>query len=384
MEEIYFDNASTTKVFPEVAEEIFRHLSDAYANPSSLHRLGEFSSQSLQKARNSIASVLSVDKSEIIFTSGGTEGNNIAIKGFLKAAKRKGMHCITTRIEHPSVLNSFKEFEQKGWEVSFLDVDQKGNIDLAQLKKILRKDTVLVSIQHINNEIGSIQPIKEIGQLLSKSTSRPAFHVDAVQSFCKYSIKPHEMGIQMLTLSAHKIHGAKGSGALFVKKGFKLHPLFSGGEQEMGLRAGTENLPGIVGIEKAIEIMGEDIFRNNLYLSKLKKMFYENLKIEIPSIELIGPEIENGACNILNIAFRGLPAEVLQRSLSVRGVHVGIGAACSPRRKTKSHVLTSLGLDNSLVRSALRISFSLMNTEKQVQNSIQVIKDTHIQLSRFI
>jgi cysteine desulfurase len=381
MQEIYLDNASTTKVLSEVAEAMISCMLYDYGNPSSTHSIGERAANRLKEARAEISSVLSANPSEIVFTSGGTEASNIAVLGAACLKKRKGMHCITTSIEHPSVLNAFKRLSEQSWEVSYLPVDSEGIIKIEHLERSLRKDTVLVSIMHINNEIGSIQPLKEVGRVLGKLPSRPLFHVDAVQSFCKYPVIPIEWGAHMISLSAHKIHSSKGVGALYIKKGIKLKSIFSGGEQESGIRAGTENIPGIVGMAEAVRILRQDFEDNKLRLLRLKSLFFNGLKKIIPSLCLIGPGIEDGACHILSMSVPGIPAQVMQRALSAKGVHVGIGAACSSMKKQVSHVLDAIGLEDEKKRSAIRISFSFANTEEQIKRAIAVFEECFNELT---
>lgn len=372
MDEIYLDNASTTKVLPQVIEAMNNCMLYDYGNPSSTHSLGVRAANRLKEAREEIASVISVSPLEIVFTSGGTEANNIAVLGAAYLKKRKGMHCITTGIEHPSVLNVFERLAEQGWEVSYLPIDSCGVVKIDQLERLLRKDTVLVSIMHINNEIGSIQPIKEIGSILGKLPSRPLFHVDAVQSFCKYPVNPIEWGAHMVSLSAHKIHAPKGVGALYIKKGIKLQPITSGGEQETGIRSGTENVPGIVGMAEAVRVLKQDFEGSMLHLLKLKRLFYNGLGKIIPSLCMIGPGMEDGACHILSVSVPGIPAQVLQRALSAKGVHVGIGAACSSKKRQVSHVLDAIALEDEKKRSAIRISFSYTNTEEQIKKAVTI------------
>jgi len=382
MKEIYLDNASTTRVMPSVAEAMNNCMLYDYGNPSSLHVLGERAANRLKKAREEISCALSVNSSEIVFTSGGTEANNIAIFGGAYIKKRRGMHCITTSIEHPSTLNAFNRLAGEGWEVSHLPVDSKGILKTEHLEHLLRKDTALVSIMHINNEIGSIQPLKEVGRILGKLSSQPLFHVDAVQSFCKYPINPFEWGAHMISLSAHKIHASKGVGALFVKKGVRLKTMSAGGDQESGIRAGTENIPGIVGMSEAVRCLKQSFDQNNIHLKRLKRLFFDGLKEAIPAISLIGPNLEEGAHHILSVSVPGIPAEVLQRSLSAwHGVYVGTGAACSSKRKYVSHVLDAIGLDTKLASSMIRISFSHMNTDEQIMRAIVAFKECYRKLT---
>jgi len=382
-EEIYLDNASTTMVIPSVVEVMRDCMLNDYGNPSSQHSLGEIAAKRLRVAREGMGNALFVNTSEIVFTSGGTEANNLAIFGGAYARKKKGMHCITSVIEHPSVFNAFKRLAKEGWDISYLPVSSDGFIDLERLSRLLRKDTTLVSIMHVNNEIGSIQPVKEIGKILNGLQNPPLFHVDAVQSFCRYPVNPKEWQAHMVSLSAHKIHASKGVGALFLKKGVRLNSLFSGGEQEAGIRAGTENVPGIVGMVEAVRCLKPKSDWNELNCLRLKRMLFDGLTEAIPKIFLIGPKLEEGAYHILSMSLPGVPAEAMQRGLSAwYGVHVGIGAACSSKKKNASHVLDAIGLDPKLARCAIRVSLSQFNTEEQITRSIIAIRECYKRLLR--
>jgi len=382
-EEIYLDNASTTMAMPSVAEAMRDCMLNDYGNPSSQHSLGEIAAKKLKAAREGIGNALSVNSSEVVFTSGGTEANNLAIFGGAYARKKKGMHCITSTIEHPSVFNAFKRLAKEGWDVSYLPVSSDGFIDLERLSRLLRKDTTLVSIMHVNNEIGSIQPVKEVGKILNGLQNPPLFHVDAVQSFCRYTVNPKEWQAHMVSLSAHKIHASKGVGALFLKKGVKLNSLFSGGAQEAGIRAGTENVPGIVGMVEAVRCLKLKSDWNELNCLRLKRMLFDGLTEAIPEIFLIGPKLEESAYHILSMSLPGVPAEAMQRGLSAwYGVHVGIGAACSSKKKNASHVLDAIGLDPKLARCAIRVSLSQFNTEEQITRSIIAFRECYKRLLR--
>lgn len=382
MEEIYLDNASTTKVLSSAAEAISRCMLNEYGNPSSTHSFGESASQNLMQARTEISSVLSVSESEIVFTSGGTEANNLAVLGAAYSKKNKGMHCITSCIEHQSVLNSFNRLAAEGWEVSYIPVDSSGVINIDHLAKALRLDTSLVSIMHINNEIGSIQPLKEVSNLLLNHPNKPIFHVDAVQSFCRYPISPIEWRADTVSMSAHKIHASKGTGALYVNKRLKLRPILLGGDQEHGIRAGTENVPGIVGMAEAVRCLKQNPGFNSTHMFQLKKMFFDMLKSAIPEVHLIGPSIESGAGHILSVSIPGIPAEVMQRGLSSwYGVHVGTGAACSSKKKYVSYVLKAIKLDSKLASSVIRVSFSQFNDFEQVERAVAAIKDCSARIS---
>lgn len=380
--EIYLDNAATTPVHPEVAQAVMECMLEDFGNPSSLHRMGLRAEKKLKEARERIASALGVDADGIFFTSGGTEANNLAIIGTALARKREGRHCITTQIEHPSVLNTFKYLEKEGWEVTYLPVNKEGVISLDDLKKALRPDTVLVSIMHVNNEIGSIQPIEEIGRLLKTHGNSPVFHVDAVQSFGKLTLKPVQWGIDLLSISGHKIHAPKGIGALYIRKGVKVHPLQWGGGQEKGVRSGTENMPGIVGFGEAVRWLEEETDRDYLY--RLKGILVAELTERVPSAVINGPSPEEGAPHILSVSFPGIRGEVMLHALEEKGVYVGTGSACSSRGGHMSHVLEAIGTRKDIAQGAIRISLSYLNTEDEMRQAAQIIQECVKELEGFV
>lgn len=368
-QEMYLDNSSTTKVFPEVAEKMNEILLNNYGNPSSLHRKGFYVEKEIKNARNIIADILKVDPMDIYFCSGGTEANNWAIKSVALRYKKKGKHLITTSIEHPSVLMTFKQLEEYGFEVTYLPVDKQGNISLEDLKNSIRDDTTLVSIMHVNNELGTILPIEEIGKIVKDTQA--FFHVDGVQSFCKLGIYPKQFNIDLLSLSAHKIHGPKGTGALYVNKKVILEPLLVGGGQEAGKRAGTENVPGIVGFGVASRIMATDMVSNIQKMMELKQLLLQKLK-EIPGVHFNGnPE----ASWIINVWFEGIKkAEVLLHLLEEEGVFVSTGSACHSRNPDPSHVLQAIGAKDEALYGAIRISIGTLNTENEILAAASIIE----------
>ncbi|WP_204486642.1 cysteine desulfurase family protein [Caldicoprobacter guelmensis] len=379
--EIYLDNAATTPVYPDVARAVMKCMIEDFGNPSSLHRMGLRAERKLKEARERIASALGVDADGIFFTSGGTEANNLAIVGTALARKREGRHCITTQIEHPSVLNTFKYLEKEGWEVTYLPVNKEGVISLDDLKKALRPDTVLVSIMHVNNEIGSIQPVNEISNLLKTHGNAPVFHVDAVQSFGKLTLKPAQWGIDLLSISGHKVHAPKGIGALYIRKGVKIHPLQWGGGQEKGVRSGTENMPGIVGFGEAVRWL-EEVDRDYLY--RLKGILVAELIERVPSAVINGPSPEKGAPHILSVSFPGIRGEVMLHALEEKGVYVGTGSACSSKKGHVSHVLEAIGSRKDIAQGAIRISLSYLNTEDDVRRAAGLIQECVKELEGFV
>ncbi len=377
--EIYFDNSATTKPYDEVINEVCVSMKEFFGNPSSLHKLGVKSEKRLTESREYLASTINGSKDEIYFTSSGSEANNLMLKGLLKP----GHHLITTAFEHQSILKTCIELEEKGVEVTYLDVDENGMISLEDLRKSICKNTVLVSIMHVNNEIGSIQNIEEIGKLIKETSSRAKFHVDAVQSYGKLPIDVKKMNIDMLSVTAHKIHGPKGIGFCYLKKGLVLNSLIKGGSQEKGMRAGTENLPAIMGLEKAAEITisGRDENYNKAW--DLKGYMIEKLE-EIKDIRINSPITNDYSPYILNVSFRGVRAETLLHLLEAEDIYVSTGSACTSKTSVVhgSYVIKSLKLSNKDIESAIRFSFSGENTKEEIDKTIEVLQKSLMFLRR--
>ncbi|MBB6216034.1 cysteine desulfurase [Anaerosolibacter carboniphilus] len=372
--EVYLDNSATTKPSEEVIEMMIKALREHYGNPSSLHRKGVEVEKLIKAARKQVARSLGVKDEEIIFTSGGTESNNIAILGIIEGNRRKGNRIITSKIEHPSVLNVFKSLETRGLEVIYLDVDEWGKIDINQLQEAITDNTLLISLMHVNNEVGTIQPIEEISKLLQRLKSKPFFHVDAIQSFGKVKLNLGKLNIDMLSISGHKIHGPKGIGAIFVRKGVKVSPIFLGGNQETGIRSGTENVPGILGLGVAAEKMWEGTNTHHEQLLMLKDRFLRRIKNEIPNIKINGLEGNDGAPHILNISFPGIRGEVLLHSLEQDRIYVSTGSACSSKKSSQSHVLKAMKLKDDEIEGAIRFSFSYNNTAEEIDYAVDRLK----------
>jgi cysteine desulfurase len=375
MKEIYLDYAATTPIVPEVLDVIIDCLKNDFGNPSSMHGLGIRAEKRIKEASINVAGLLGALPEEILFTSGGTEANNLAILGTAYDKKRRGMHCITSSIEHPSVLQAFSHLESQGYDVTYLPVDANGLISLDELKNELREDTILVSIMHVNNEVGSIQGIEEIGALLKRQKVKPVFHVDAIQSFGKLPIRPEQWGIDLLSVSGHKIHAPKGIGALYIKKGLRLQPILFGGNQQGGLRSGTENISGIVGLGEAAKWIGRMQASKPDYLPQLKDRLVKGIQLTFPQAHING-SLENGAPHILNIAFPGLRGEIILHGLEEEGVYVSTGSACSSRNKKHSHVLTGLGLSDKVVEGSIRISLSYLTTSEEIDEFIPILTRT--------
>lgn len=372
--EVYLDNSATTKVFPEAAELVTKIMCEHYGNPSSMHKKGVESEQYIRYAKETFAKLLKVNEKEIYFTSGGTESDNLALIGCAYANYRAGKHLITTQIEHPAILQTMKYLEEQGFLVTYLPVDGSGRIRIEDLRKAIRPDTILVSIMHVNNEIGSVQPIEEAGSLIKRMNPNILFHVDAVQGFGKIRTYPKRMGIDLLSVSGHKIHGPKGIGVLYVGERVKIHPIIYGGGQQKNMRSGTENVPGIAGMAKAAEIMygkmDEDV--NRLY--ELRRNFVEGVTV-IEGITVNGPEGRDVAPHVISISVRGVRSEVLLHALEDKGICVSAGSACSAHKSHASATLKAIGLDKDLMDSTLRFSMSVYTTKEEIDYTLQTMCD---------
>lgn len=381
--EVYLDNAATTKPRKSVVQAVVYGMEELYGNPSSLHGKGVMVEKHIKQIRKNIARFLGCQDQTLYFTSGGTESNNMAIRGAAEAYGRRGRHLITSKIEHPSVLNTMQDLAAKGYEVTYIDVDKRGLIDLDQLLSAVREDTILVSIMHVNNEVGSIQPIEILGRELKRKNKNTLFHVDAIQSFGKIKIPVNTLPIDMLSFSGHKIHGPKGIGGLYVKKGVRLRPVVTGGNQETGIRSGTENVPGIFGLGKAVEEMDQDHPAKMKRLKDLKEYLIKNLSTAIENIEILTGADQSFVDHILSVAFIGVKSEVLLHSLEEDGIYVSAGSACSSKKKGQSHVLKAMGLREQLIDSTLRLSISDETTIEQLSYAIDRIK-YHVEALRKI
>lgn len=372
--EVYLDNSATTLPRNEVIEEMNLMFTKFYGNPSSLHRMGLEAEKRIKKAREFTSDFLKVRSDEIFFTSGGTESNNIAIQGIVNKYSRQGNHLITTKIEHPSVLNIFKKYEGRGFNVTYLDVNKNGLIDLDRLEECINEKTTLVSIMLVNNEIGTIQPIEKVREVLTKKNTATKLHVDGVQAFGKIELNLKKLGIDTFAFSGHKIHGPKGIGGLYVKKDLKFEPIIYGGNQERGLRVGTENVPGIVGLGKAIEILSENFNEEMRKLIDLKKYFVELVSSKIDNIKINSFPDDRCAPHIVNISFIGVRGEVLLHYLEEAGIYVSTGSACSSRNSRKSHVLNAIGLKDNEIEGTVRFSFSYSNTKEEIDYAVNKLE----------
>jgi len=372
--EVYLDNAATTRPRDEVVEAMAWALSNLYANPSSLHKKGLEVEKEIRESRKIVAKALGCSEKEVVFTSGGTESNSLAINGVIGANRRLGNHIITTKTEHKSVLNSFNELSSKGFDVTYLDVDSLGFISLVQLKESIRPETILVSIMHANNETGTIQPINEIGEIIKSVNKNTFFHVDGIQGFGKIKFNVKQSNIDTYSLSGHKIHGPKGIGALYIRGGVKVQPFLLGGSQENNLRAGTENVPGIIGLGKAVSLKQEEQIEK---MKELKTYMFDLLKSSIENIHFNNDNNDRFTPHIINVSLRGVRSEIMLHSLEQDGIYVSSGSACTSRKKDFSHVLKAMGLKNDLIDSAIRISISSTNTKEEIEYAVDRMK-THL------
>lgn len=372
--EVYLDNSATTRCFPEVAELMKQIMCEDYGNPSSLHRKGVQAENHLRTAKETIAKILKVNEKELLFTSGGTESDNLALIGAALANCRRGKHLITTSIEHPAILQTMKYLEEEGYRVTYLPVDEKGCIRLEDLQRAITGETILVSIMYTNNEVGSQQPIAQAGALIKKMNPQILFHVDAVQGFGKARIYPKKMNIDMLSVSGHKIHGPKGVGFLYVDSHVKLKPIVFGGGQQGGMRSGTENVPGIAGIAKAAQIMYANYDQDMEKLYNLKKCFIEGVK-KIDQVIVNGPDCMDGAPHIVSVSFSGVRSEVLLHSLEDKGIYVSAGSACSAHKPQPSATLMAMGVPKDLLSSTIRFSFSVFTTMEEINYTLETLYD---------
>lgn len=377
--EVYFDNSATTRTFPEVAELMTRIMCEDYGNPSSLHMKGVQAEQYVRYAKETLAKILKVNEKEIFFTSGGTESDNLALIGCALANARRGKHLITTQVEHPAILQTMRYLEGLGYRVTYLPVDGCGRIHLEDLHRAMTPETILVSIMHTNNEVGALQPVAEAGALIKKMNSDTLFHVDAVQGFGKARIYPRKMNIDLLSVSGHKIHGPKGVGLLYINEKVKIQPISFGGGQQMNMRSGTENVPGIAGLAKAAELLYSCFDEDIAQIWECKRRFIEGVR-RIDNVVINGllPEEPLGggtAPHIVSVSFKGVRSEVLLHTLEERGIYVSAGSACSAHKPQPSATLKAMGADKDVLESTIRFSFSVYTTPEEIDECLQVLYD---------
>lgn len=382
--EAYLDNAATTRVFPEVREMMVHVMEEDFGNPSSKHTKGITAENYIKEAKETICTQLKCKPKEIIFTSGGTESNNMAFIGTAIANRRAGKHVITTRIEHASVHEPMAYLEEMGYDVTYLPVDSTGRVSVEELENAIREDTFLISIMYVNNEVGSVQPIEQIGQMLKKKHPQILFHVDAIQAFGKYKIVPKKLGVDMMSVSGHKIHGPKGSGFLYVNEKVKIRPILFGGGQQDGMRSGTENVPAIAGLGVAVKeiYIGHSEKRAKLY--ELKKRLIAGLQdVDGVTINALIDPIEETAPHIVSVSFANTRSEVMLHALAQKGVFVSSGSACSSNHPELSGTLQAIGVKSELLDSTLRFSFSVMTTSEEIDYAIEVVKEVLPVLRKF-
>lgn len=368
---IYLDNSATTPIKSEVLQEMMPYLTTEYGNASSLYSVGRSAKRAIEKARNRVAELLNCNHNEIYFTGGGSESDNIALKGFAYANKEKGNHIITSKIEHPAILETCKTLERQGFEVSYINVNEDGIIDVEELRKSIKTNTILISVMTANNEVGTVQPIEEIAKIAHDNNI--VFHTDAVQAIGNVQIDVEKMRIDMLSLSSHKINGPKGVGALYIKNGIEVEKFINGGHQEKDRRAGTENVAGIVGIGKAAEIARKNMETHIRNLSKIRDYYIKKVQKEIPNIRING-SMENRLPGNANISFKGINASELIFKLDERGICVSSGSACSSGNRNPSHVLIAMNVPEVYLNSAIRTTFGDNNTFEQVDYVVKILK----------
>lgn len=374
MNEVYLDNSATTRCFDSVASIVTRVMCEDYGNPSSMHMKGVQAENYVKQARNIIARNLKVNEKEIFFTSGGTESDNLAIIGAAMANRRAGNHLITTMIEHPAVLRTMEYLESQGFRVTYLPVDRAGKVRLEELERSLTPDTILVSIMHTNNEIGALQPLAEAANIIKRFHPGIVFHVDAVQGYGKFRIHPKKMGIDMLSASGHKIHGPKGIGFLYVNEKVKIKPISYGGGQQKGMRSGTDNVPGIAGLSKAVEEVYQYLDRDIERLYAIKEYFINGV-MQIPEVKINGYTGYDSAPHIVSVSVRGVRSEVLLHALEDRGIYVSAGSACSSHKPMPSATLKAIGVEKELLDSTIRFSFSIFTTREEIDYTLKAMYD---------
>ena len=380
--EAYFDNSASTKVIGCVMDVVVKAMTEDYANASAKHSKGAAAERYIREARSIIAGTLKVKEKEILFTSGGSESNNMALIGTALANRRSGMHIITSGIEHASVYNTLGFLSEQGFDVTYLPVDGQGHISLEQLRESIRPDTILVSIMYVNNEVGAVEPVEEIARVIHEANPNTLFHVDAIQAYGKYEIRPKRQGIDLLSVSGHKLHAPKGVGFLYIDERVKIKPLIYGGGQQRGLRSGTENVPGVAGLGAA----AAEAYRNHKekidYLYGLKDRMMTRLG-ELEGVHLNTQPGRESAPQIVSASFEGVRSEVLLHALEEKGIYVSSGSACSSNHPGVSSALKGIGVKPELLDATLRFSFSLLNTPEEIDYAIEALKELLPVLRRY-
>ena len=380
--EVYLDNSATTRCSERAKEIMVKVLMEDYGNPSSLHMKGVEAENYIKEAKKKIAKTMKVDEKEILFTSGGTESNNTALIGAALANKRAGSHIITTSIEHASVSATAAYLEELGFRVTYLKVDKDGLISLDELREAVCDDTILVSMMMVNNEIGALEPIEEAIRVIREKNPKTLVHVDAIQAYGKYRIFPKKIGIDLLSVSGHKIHAPKGTGFLFIKDKTKVKPLIYGGGQQKGMRSGTENVPGVAALGEASAEIYEDFEEKIEHLYQIKERFVNGVS-QIEGVSLNGKTGRDSAPQIVSVSIDGVRSEVMLHTLEDRKIYVSAGSACSSNKPSVSHTLTGIGLKSNLLDSTIRFSFSVHTTEEEIDYALDVMKEVVPKLRRY-
>ena len=380
--EVYLDNSATTRCYTNVRELVGKVMCEDYGNPSSMHKKGVDAEKYVRESKEIFAKLLKVQEKEIFFTSGGTESDNLALIGCARANCRAGKHLITTTVEHPAILNTMQYLESEGFRVTYLPVDAEGRVKLDALKRALCEDTILVSIMHVNNEMGAVQPIEEAVQIIKHYNPRILFHVDAVQGFGKYRIHPKRMGIDLVSISGHKIHGPKGTGVLYISEKVKIKPIVFGGEQQKNVRSGTENVPGIAGIGLAAKEIYTDFDDKIAYMRDLKNYFIDGIS-KIEKTVVHGRTDEMSAPHIISVGFAGVRSEVLLHTLEDKGIYVSAGSACASNHPAISGVLRGIGVKAEYLDSTLRFSMSEFTTKEEIDYTLKTLYNCVPMLRRY-
>ena len=380
--EAYFDNSATTRVFDCVKDVVIQAMCVDYGNAAARHMKGVEAENIIKEARKEVARSLKVQEKEILFTSGGTESNNTALIGTALANKRAGMHLITTAIEHPSVYNTMAFLQEMGFEITYLPVDSYGRISLEDLEAAVREDTILVSVMYVNNEIGAVEPVEEISRCIKKKNPKTIFHVDAIQAYGKYQIRPKKQGIDLLSVSGHKIHGPKGIGFLYIDEKVKIRPLLYGGGQQKGMRSGTENVPGCAGLGAAVKTVYTNHEEKIDALYTLRERLIAGLKT-LEGVTINGFEDRRNAPQIVSASFEGVRSEVLLHALEDKGIYVSSGSACSSHHPGVSGALKGIGVKKELLDSTLRFSFGHFNTAEEVDYAVETLRELLPVLRRY-
>ncbi|MBQ9065404.1 MAG: cysteine desulfurase [Blautia sp.] len=380
--EVYFDNSATTRCYESVRDIVIRTMMEDYGNPSSMHLKGIEAEHYVTDAARTIASLLKAQPKEIIYTSGGTESDNLALYGAAEAYKRAGKHIITTRVEHPAVMNPAAFLEKQGFEVTYLPVDSCGVVHPETVAEALREDTILVSVMYVNNETGSVMPVEETARVVHEKSPKAVFHVDAVQAFGKYRIFPAKTGIDLMSVSGHKIHGPKGTGFLYIRDGVRVVPQMLGGGQQNGMRSGTDNVPGIAGLACAAEQIYRDLDASCERMYAIKERLAEGLA-GLGGVHINGCALRDAAPHIMSVTFEGIRSEVLLHALEEKGIYISAGSACSSHKRKPSAVLSAMGLPKAHIESTVRISLCEENTLQEADYFLEVINETVPLLRRF-